>query len=62
MPKENKPFCCQIDCKEDAVVEIRHGQRADDYTHSCLGHIGEMLTDEYQHTITWLYPNPATGP
>lgn len=62
MAKEQKPYCCFIGCKADADVEIRHGPKVDDYTHSCTTHIGDLLTDELRHTLTWLHPNPATGP
>lgn len=62
MTKESKLHCCFEGCDADADVEIRHGPKIEDYTHSCSRHIGDLLTDEHQHTITWLHPNPATGP
>lgn len=60
--KEQKPHCCLVGCDAEADVEIRHGPKADDYTHACIAHIGDLLTDEYQHTLTWLHHDPATGP
>jgi hypothetical protein len=33
------------------VVEVVHGPTPDDYTHSCLKHLGDMLTDAPTHTI-----------
>lgn len=62
MTKERKPHCCLEGCDAAADVEIRHGDAPHDYTHSCTKHIGDLLTDEYQHTLTWLHPNPSTGP
>jgi hypothetical protein len=62
MAKEKKAHCCFVGCKADADVEIRHGKAPDAYTHSCTAHIGDLLTDEHRHTLTWLHPNPATGP
>jgi hypothetical protein len=49
---DREPHCCLVGCDADADVEIRHGPKADDYTHACTAHIGDLLTDEYQHTIT----------
>lgn len=62
MAREKKLHCCAVGCDNDADVEIRHGSAPDDFTHACTEHIGDLLTDEYQHTITWLHPHPASGP
>lgn len=50
-----KPFCCHIEdgtpCDRDAEWEIYHGNGREDYTHSCTAHVGEMLTDAYEHRV-----------
>ena len=62
MAKQAKPKCGAPGCDADATVKVQYGKNQDHYNYACIEHIGDMLTDEYQHTVTWLYPNPATGP
>jgi len=62
MTGKQKLHCCLVGCNADADVEIRHGPKIDHYMHACIAHIGDLLTDEYEHTVTWLHPNPTTGP
>lgn len=51
--------CCKIDCGKEAEYEIWSGPRPDDYTHSCLAHIPDMMTDAPEHLIITLQPSVA---
>lgn len=37
--------CCCIECDNKAEFEIKNGNTFDDYTHSCVKHVGELLGD-----------------
>lgn len=38
------PFCCHMDCDEDAeFVIIGSSGDPDDFTHACARHVGELL-------------------
>lgn len=50
-PKAGEPYCCKIGCDQKADYEIRHGERIDDYTHACLAHIPDLMTDAPRHYI-----------
>lgn len=42
-----RPYCCQIDCNNDATLEIRFSNELEDYTHSCDYHTTELAgTDQ----------------
>jgi len=43
--------CCKIGCRKRAEVQIEYGYTADDFTQSCLNHIGDLLTDANEHRI-----------
>jgi hypothetical protein len=43
--------CCFMGCSNDAEYEIRDGNTVDDYTYSCIEHVGYLLTDK-QATVT----------
>lgn len=45
-----KPYCCHVDCNEDATKEIRYSNELEDYTHSCDRHI-KLLTTEIENPI-----------
>lgn len=38
-------------CPNRAEWRIEHGESPDDYTESCTGHVGEMLTDAPEHRV-----------
>jgi len=42
-------MCCEATCEKPAEWEIVHGASYDDVTHSCEGHVWEMLTDAKKH-------------
>jgi hypothetical protein len=46
--------CCKIKCDKPAEYEIWHGPHHDDYTHSCLAHIPDLMTDAKEHRIVTL--------
>lgn len=46
--------CCKPGCDKKAEYELRDGPKIDDYTHSCLEHIPDLMTDAEVHTITKL--------
>lgn len=37
------PFCCNEECNNDAVWEIRFSNQLEDYTHSCECHLIEFI-------------------
>lgn len=49
---EKVPFCCHIPCDKDAEWVMMYTPFGlDEYTHSCSGHLGDMMTDGYEHRI-----------
>ena len=52
--KPNHPYCCKLGCEKDAEFEITHGPRHEDYTHSCLEHIPDLMTNAPRHEIVAL--------
>ncbi len=38
--------CCYENCMEDAVYEVIYGYSPDDYTHSCIKHLGLMIPEK----------------
>lgn len=53
MSKDTPPWCCYIDCDENAEYSIcpEEPEGPEDYTHSCAKHIGDMLTDAHAHIV-----------
>ena len=54
MNQKNKDvvnYCCKIGCDKPAEVIIWYGNNPDDYTESCLSHIGDLLTDATEHRL-----------
>jgi hypothetical protein len=51
-----KMHCCKIGCSEAAEYEIWNGPQSDDYIHSCLAHIPDLMTDAAEHRIIRLSP------
>lgn len=43
--------CCFIGCGKAAEYEISTGNGPADYTHSCLEHIPNLMTNAEVHTI-----------
>src|SRR5260370_38633866 len=52
----SEPYCWKIGCGEPAEYEIWNGPRSDDYVHSCLVHIPDLMTDATEHRIVRLSP------
>lgn len=50
--------CCKIGCDKEATYEIRDGSGYEDYVHSCLEHIPDLMTDAPHHEITSLPGRP----
>ncbi len=51
---KDQHHCCKPTCENPAEYEIWHGSKPDDYTHSCLEHIPDLLTDAQTHRIDFI--------
>jgi hypothetical protein len=40
------PECCFENCDKDADYELYYGYSPDDYTYSCVEHLGLMVPDK----------------
>ena len=55
--------CCKIDCKKLAEYEVREplNPAPENYVHSCLEHIPDLMTDAVVHEVVRLVaPGDAT--
>ena len=52
--KKEVSMCCKIGCNKSAKVSIYYGTSPDDYTESCLEHIGDLLTIAPVHHLYWI--------
>ena len=50
--EELKLHCCMPECDKPAEWEIYWGPTADDCTHSCSEHTGELLEENTVNTLT----------
>lgn len=48
-------------CKEPVAFEIWDGPRPDDYTQSCVKHLGLMVADEKESTVIPMRIHPMYG-
>lgn len=53
-PEQDAPHCCKVECRKLAEYEIWHGSKPDEYTHSCMEHIPDLMTDARRHEICTL--------
>ena len=58
------PTCCFIDregddCGRVAEWGIYHGSEPHEYTESCTGHVGDLLTDAPEHKVYPLLEDPT---
>lgn len=49
-----KPFCCDINCNNDATWEIRFSNELEDYTQSCDCHLISSIGDSEEVSISKL--------
>lgn len=59
---KTKPMCCMPDCGKLADWDVRWGTSPDDYTHSCISHVNELLEDGKVNTLTPIAHEGAVQP
>lgn len=66
-PQPSYRFCCWIDqetivpCRAHAEWMIVHGPAPDDWSDSCSEHLGDMMTDAYEHRVYRIAQSEAGG-